>query len=157
MELKDALNKVQKYCAYYERSVFEVKRKLYEWGVEDCLYPEIIDELRKDNFLSEDRFAELYARSKVNQKKWGRIKIRMELKKHEIPHEIIDDAIAALSQATIVSNMETLSIKKLQSLRGDDQQKNLEKLKMYLYSKGYEPALIIEYLNKHNYIDYDYQ
>ena len=69
------LGKARKYCAYQERSIFEVKTKLISWNINDKIISEIILSLKKDNFISEDRFAAAFALGKMRNNKWGRNKI----------------------------------------------------------------------------------
>ena len=81
---EDALAKLQRYCAYQDRCHQEVRTKLIDLGVFGDTLEEIITDLIKDNFLNEERFARSYARGKFRMRKWGRIKIRQELKLRKI-------------------------------------------------------------------------
>ncbi|MCF8364545.1 MAG: recombination regulator RecX [Bacteroidales bacterium] len=149
MEFKDALIKARFYCAQQERSKFEVKKKLFDWKVNEQFFDQIITQLEGDNFLSEKRFADLFVKSKINQKKWGRLKIRNELMKYHIETGILEGAISRANQDDIEKNMKSIAEKKRIELEGKED-KNHDKLKRFLYSKGYEPELIIEYLNANN-------
>lgn len=148
MELKDALIKSRFFCAQQERSAFEVRKKLMAWGLGEIYFDEIISYLQENNFLSEQRFTELFVKSKINQKKWGRLKIRNELMKHHVEGWRIDDEMNNANPDTINKNLIILAERKLRELEGKED-KNHDKLKRFLYSKGYEPELIIEYLNNH--------
>jgi regulatory protein len=149
MKFKDALIKARFFCAQQERSKFEIKRKLEAWGAERADFEAIISKLEKDNFINDQRFADLFAMSKTNQKKWGRLKIRYELKKHEIKQNTIDEAISKIELNKIIENLDTLAGKKIKELSGRNAPNRYEKLKRFLYSKGYEPELIIKYFNNH--------
>lgn len=144
MDFSLALAKAQKYCAYQERSCFEVKRKLFQWDVDENNSKNIIEALKKDNFVSEQRFAELYARSKVHQKKWGKIKIRIELLRHEVPEKIIADALDKIIMKEYYENLRYLAGKKQQELSAKNTDQLVFKLKSYLHTKGYESDLINE-------------
>src|SRR5882757_6205956 len=74
-----ARGKIQKYCAYQERSHQEVKHKLHTYGLTVDEADEIISSLITDNFLNEERFAKAFAGGKFRIKKWGRNKIEHEL------------------------------------------------------------------------------
>ena len=71
--------KAESYCAYQERSQFEIRNKLYEWGLHQRDVEEIISELIEFNFLNEERFALAYSLGKFRIKGWGKIKIRMRI------------------------------------------------------------------------------
>ena len=71
----EALAKAQRYCAYQERCVEDVKTKMSGWHLKNNQILDIINKLEKEGFLSDRQFAELYVKSKINQKKWGKIKL----------------------------------------------------------------------------------
>lgn len=149
MELKDAIIKSRFYCAQQERCRFEVKQKLFDWGVKDKFFETIIAGLEKENFLSENRFAAFFVKSKINQKKWGRLKIRSELMKRHVEAHVIDEAICEANNDDILKNLNDITERKIREFEGKTDIKTQDKLKRFLYSKGYEPELIIEYLNKY--------
>jgi regulatory protein len=147
MDFAEALIKARFYCAQQERSRFEIKRKLAQWGLDPHDFEAVIAALEKEDFFSEVRFAELFALSKMNQKRWGRIKIREELIKHQLGHAVIEDALAKLDETKIRSNLAHLAYKKQEELKRRNAEHTNEKLKRFLYSKGYEAELIIDFLS----------
>jgi len=142
----EALIKAQKYCAYQERCFFDAKRKLYSWGLTDEQIVEVLNQLEKDNFLSDARFAELYVRSKVNQKKWGKLKIIAELNSKNISSSIIDEQIAKINTEVYLGNIRQLIENKMKEIEGLETINQLQKLNRYLQSKGYESEIIIKTL-----------
>jgi regulatory protein len=62
MTTSEALQKLQHYCAYQERSPFEVKRKLSLIKLPSKYHEEVIATLMEENFLDEYRFAEAFVR-----------------------------------------------------------------------------------------------
>jgi regulatory protein len=80
-DLKLAKQKIQDYCAYQERCHQDVSNKLKSWGLIPDAIDMLLGELMQHNFLNEERYARSFARGKFRIKKWGRIKIRLELKK----------------------------------------------------------------------------
>ena len=139
----EALGKAQKYCACQERCAFEVRRKLYGWGLANEQIDAVISKLEKDNFLSEARFAALFVRSKVNQKKWGKLKIEAELIARNIEFAIIQEQIANIDVDTYNENINSLIVSKTKELERFEPIKKIQKLNIYLQSKGYGPDIII--------------
>ena len=80
----DALKRMQRYCAYQDRCHSEVRTKLIELGVYGDTLEEIMAELVIERFLDEERFARSYVRGKFRLKKWGRVRIKRELKLRKI-------------------------------------------------------------------------
>ena len=62
----------------------EVSMKLKSWGLIQEAIDLLIIELIQFNFLNEKRYARSFARGKFRIKKWGKLKIRMALKKREM-------------------------------------------------------------------------
>lgn len=139
--------KLAKYCAYQDRCHWEVERKMKEF----LLIPEakdlILIYLIENKFLNEERFAKSFARGKFNQKKWGRNKIRMELRKRNIPSNLIEIGMKEIDDEIYAEVLKELFDKKKESLNSErDSFKKKAKIRNYLVQKGYESELIYELL-----------
>ena len=88
--LNDLKLKLERFCVYQERSIFEVKKKLRGYTDKEKVIESIISALLSDNFLNEERFVIAYIEGKVNQKKWGKQKIKSGLLLHQISMKLID-------------------------------------------------------------------
>ena len=104
MTSTEALSKLQNYCAYQERSPFEVSRKLDLLKLPRNRQEEVIATLMEDNFLDEYRFAEAYTRGKLHQKYWAPRKIKVGLRQHRIPLVTIDRIVGLVDYNTIYKN-----------------------------------------------------
>ena len=58
---EQALEKIRHYCAYQERSHYEVRQKLFGFGLYTVDVEALIASLIEQDFLNEERFAMLYA------------------------------------------------------------------------------------------------
>ena len=81
--LEQALSKLQKYCTYQDRCHIEVERKLAEMRIIPQVKEHIIMSLIDGDYLNEERFALAFVKGKFKIKKWGRIRLKAELKKKE--------------------------------------------------------------------------
>lgn len=90
-QTKAILNKIAAFCATKERSAYEVSTKLSGLGVEE--HEEFIEWLIHENFLNEERFAIAYAADKFRFNQWGKIKIKMMLKQHDLANDLIQNAL----------------------------------------------------------------
>jgi regulatory protein len=104
MTTSEALQKLQHYCAYQERSPFEVKRKLSLIKLPRKYHEEVIATLMEENFLDEYRFAEAFVRGKLNQKHWAPRRIRAGLQEHRIPKVTIDRILSEVDPTLIEKN-----------------------------------------------------
>ena len=141
-DLQLAKGKIQAYCAYQERCHQEVTKKLKSWG----LIPDAVDmflaELMQHNFLNEERYARSFARGKFRIKKWGRIKIRIELKKREIYAKCIEFAMEEIDGDAYYETLKEVLQKKSNLEKETHPYKRKAKLTRYMASRGFEFDLI---------------
>lgn len=142
-----ALLKMQRFCAYQERSHNEVRSKLIEIGIYGDTIDQILIELIQENFLNEERFAKAFARGKFNVKRWGRNKIKQELKLHKISAYCMKKAMEEISPEDYLHTLEELVRKKSDLIQEEDNYKLRIKLFPYLHQKGYETELINQVLD----------
>ena len=139
-----ALIRLQKYCAYQDRCHSEVRAKIMELGVFGDDLENIIVLLIADNFLNEERFARSYARGKFRIKKWGRVRIRQELRRRKISSYCIKKAMAELEEFDYDQKLAEILEKKNRTLRENDLWKRRGKLVQHAIRKGYETGLAWE-------------
>lgn len=141
-DLNTAREKIQAYCAYQERCHMEVTMKLKSWGLIQEAIDLLIVELIQFNFLNEERYARSFARGKFRIKKWGKIKIRMALKKRDINFKCIDLSMLEIDDKTYFNTLKELLQKKNETVKETNSYKRKMKLTSYLVSRGYEYDLI---------------
>ncbi|MBX2876256.1 MAG: RecX family transcriptional regulator, partial [Saprospiraceae bacterium] len=134
----DALKKLQRYCAYQDRCHAEVRSKLLDLGVYGDTLEEIMAELITDNFLNEERFARSYARGKFNIKKWGRIRIKQELKKRKITDYCIRKGMEEIEEEDYEKTLHQLIEKKASQMEDAFSFQNKAKIATYLIRRGFE-------------------
>ena len=91
--IKEIIQKLESYCAYQERCHLEVQEKLGGFVISEQEKNEIIVHLIGHNYLNEERFASIFSISKFHQKKWGKIRIKNELKFRRISEYLINKAL----------------------------------------------------------------
>ena len=120
----------------------EVSMKLKSWGLIQEAIDLLILELIEFNFLNEERYARSFARGKFRIKNWGKLKIRMALKKREVYFKCIDFAMSEIDDKTYLNTLKELLQKKNDILKETNLYKRKMKLINYLVNRGYEYDLI---------------
>jgi len=77
---EQVLQKLRFYCRYQQRCESEIKDKLFELGINKKDHDALVNELVKENCVSDDRFAQAFVRGRFKLKQWGRRKIQKGLK-----------------------------------------------------------------------------
>lgn len=142
-----ALVKMQNWCAYQERCQQDARNKLYEFGLWTDAVENIISKLIEDNFINEERFAMQFARGKFNIKKWGRIKIKIELKQKKISDYCLKKAMQQIDEEEYFQTLKKIIEAKRKLVKEKNPIKLKYKLMSYALSKGYEKDLIFDVLS----------
>jgi regulatory protein len=131
-------SRIERFCAYQERSPFEVKKKLRPLTIDPKLVDDILASLIEDGFVNMQRFIESYVQGKVNQKRWGKLKIKNGLIQNRIPADVIQDALNSIDLEKYQNNIEILAVKKIRGLKKEaSSYEKKSKVLRFLSSKGY--------------------
>ncbi|WP_144893390.1 regulatory protein RecX [Flavobacterium tiangeerense] len=142
--IKEAIKKIEHYCAYQERCHDEVVQKLRTMKMDSDEIETIIVKLIQDNFLNESRFACSFARGKHRIKFWGKNRIVNELKFRNIGQYNINLALKEISNEEYLETFEKIATRNWDSIKETNLQKKRKKFCDYLLRKGFESNLIYE-------------
>lgn len=153
LDIKAALVKAQKHCAYQERSQQEMRNKLFEWGLRSEDVENIIVNLINNDFINEERFAIQLASGKFRIKHWGKIKITQALKSHKVSPYCIKKALQQIPEDDYMNSLQSLIEKKSILTKGKITPLKARKLAHYALSKGYETELIWKIIKSDDNLD----
>lgn len=142
--IKEALLKLEHFCAYQERCHNEVISKLYSLKMTSDEIDFIVVQLIENNFLNETRFACSFARGKHRIKNWGKIRITNELKLRQISAVNISLAMKEISSEEYEETFEQLSEKCWNGIHERNILKKRKKFCDYMLRRGYESNLVYE-------------
>ena len=124
------LAKAQAYCARAEHCAADVRRKFYEWGLQDAKIADFIEEnLYSDNYLNDRRFCEAYVHDKVAYQSWGRLKIQAGLRALQLPESEIRAALENIDETAYFDNLRKL----IRARKNDSEDKRLR----FLLQRGF--------------------
>ena len=142
-----ALLKMQSWCAYQERCQHDARNKLYELGLWPEAVENIIVKLIEENFINEERFAIQFAKGKFNIKKWGRVKIKQELKQKRVSDYCLKKALQQIDEEDYLATLTKVIATKKRVTTEKNPIKLKFKLASYALSRGFERDLIFDILN----------
>ncbi|MFN7013581.1 MAG: regulatory protein RecX [Bacteroidia bacterium] len=146
--IKQGIEKAQAYCAYQDRCQLEVRNKLHEWGLNGQEAEQVIAALINENFLNEERFALAYVSGKFRLKKWGRVKLKLELKSRKISDYCIKKALAQIDPEEYKKTILDLIEKKKKDIKDKLPYIRKHKMLKYIVSKGFEPDIVQNILDE---------
>ena len=146
---KIIIEKIQSYCLYQDRCIKEVKYKLYSFKVSSQLVENIVEYLIDNDYLNEERYTKMFIQGKLRIKKWGRIKLKYELKSKGIDIKIINEHINQINEEDYIEYFNEFSTNKIKFLKGSNDQKKRSFINYFTY-RGWENNLIYEKLKDVN-------
>jgi regulatory protein len=131
--------KLESFCAYQDRCLFDIKKKLKASLLSEQKKEQLITELIQAKFIDDERFALSFAQGKQRIKKWGISKIKAGLKAKQISTLLIDKALETIDKSVYLTDL-TLLIEKKKRLLSNEKEsyKKEAKIIRYLLSKGYQ-------------------
>jgi len=145
---KEALTKAANFCAYQERTHKEVRQRLAELDVIGDESEAIITWLIENNYLNEERFARIFAGSKFRQKKWGRNKIRQELKMRGVSDYCLKAGMSEIDGDDYMVTLQEIIEKKSRDIKDSNKLIIKQKLVKFALSRGFEHDLVFDVVGK---------
>lgn len=144
------LVKLASFCAYQERCVQDVERKLNDYELSPDERQDLIDYLIKEKYIDESRYSKSVVRGKFNFRHWGRNKLKAYLYSKGIDNAHIQKGLKEIKEPDylltciklVESKKEKLSPKELSEF--DEKQKIIASLSQ----KGYEFDVINKALSE---------
>lgn len=141
---KDLFLKAAHFCAYQERTQEETRTKLLKLGATVDEAEEVICQLIIEDYLNEERFAKVFAGGKFRIKKWGKLKIKQQLKLKGVSKRNIEAGIQEIDDEEYSKTLLALIEKRSASEKETDPFKKNFKIASHLINKGYEPDIVWE-------------
>ncbi len=147
MEIDDLIVKLESYCAYQERCLFEIQNKLNQLGATESESKKVIEHLEKFRFYNQKRFAQSFAQGKLRINKWGKVKIKAALIQKFVDKETINDALESIDYCEYLSILKGLIDRKSVELSKEkDEWTKKQKILRFLSSRGFSYDEIQEFL-----------
>ena len=145
--VKKAKNHALRYLSYRDRSKLEVTQYLEKKEHSHPIIKQALDTLIELNYVNDQRFALEWGRYKINKQKLGKSRLYVELLNKGIDKEILESTMAILYEDTSEAELATqCARKKLNSLKGVEEEKKKRRLIQYLKRRGFSADIIYQSL-----------
>ncbi len=138
------LTKLRGFCAYQERCISEVAGKLKAWKVGQKRAEKIMEQLIREDYLNEERFARSFAGGKFRINHWGKTRIIYELEKRQVPDLIIQIGLEEIDEEEYAETLKEILWRKNREIQETDPAKRKQKLIAFGIQKGYHYGLVKE-------------
>ena len=140
-------NKALNILSKASQSEKKIREKLNEYFEEDTV-DDVIDFLKKYNFINDGELASKIVNTNVNLNKYGKNKIKQNLYNKGIEKSAIDEAISEIDYDAEFENALYLAQKRYDRVKNEDPKKAYAKIANHLAYKGFNYDIIKSVLNK---------
>ncbi len=142
---QQAFERLADRAAMAELCSADVMKKLRDWKIAPADGDKILDRLIQERYVDDRRFASLYVRDRINNARWGLIKIRAAMRLKRLSSAMIDEAIEAeFNEEQYFSNLAAALRSKARNLSEPLTAEDRAKLIRFAAGRGYEPELILD-------------
>ncbi|MBR7102221.1 MAG: RecX family transcriptional regulator [Tidjanibacter sp.] len=135
---EQALAALMRLCSRAERSSGDARRLMVRWGVPAAEREGVLDKLIEMRFIDDSRYAAAYVRDRSRFGGWGTYKIRAGLKEKGVAQEVIDEALAQITEEGSKEQLRTQIERKAPKVKAENDYELKTKLIRFALSRGFE-------------------
>ncbi len=130
-------NKAEAYCSSAEHCSWEVENKLKQWGASDEAAQNIIAHLQKERYVDNSRFCQAFVHDKYLFNRWGRQRIRQELRMRQLDDKDIARGMEEIDDKEYMERLKSLLLSKNKNLKARNDYERAQKLMRYAAGRGF--------------------
>ena len=147
-EFKQARALAYRYLSHRDRSTRETADHLKKKGFEEAVVQETLRYFQEANYLDDRRFAEHWARTRAENKQFGKYRLRQELIGKGLPQDLIAETLGTLFETVKEIDLARAVVeKKLPSMQDLNPDKKKSRLIGLLQRKGFSSDVIYKVLD----------
>ena len=135
---EQALASLMRLCSRAEKSSGDARRLMARWGVAASEREGVLSKLIEMRFIDDSRFAVAYVRDRSRFGGWGTYKIRAGLKAKGVAEEIINEALAQLTENNSAEQLLRQVERKAPKVKATNDYELKTKLIRFALSRGFE-------------------
>ncbi len=144
---KQAYSKMAQLCSRSEQCSADIRKKIIAFELVSEVVDEIIDKLKTEKYLNDERYIKAYVTDKFRINKWGRVKIRHNLRMKGLPEEMIQNELEDIDKekykAVLIKTMKA----KAKTVKKKNRFEKMGQIIRFAQTRGFEPELIHRYMN----------
>lgn len=144
----EATQRLARRMARAEMSPAAALRSLRSWGLSAETSQKVMDYLRHERYLDEERYAKAYVHDKLIFQRWGRLKLRAGLQREGIDDTIIDKTLGTIGQEQYRAILRGLLREKEQTTDAENLKDLRFRLLRFAASRGFEAELSYDVLDE---------
>lgn len=147
-EQQSAYLKAAAICSKSETCTFDIQAKLKVWGLEEDDSLAVINLLKEEKYIDDERFARAYVKDKFRFNQWGKQKLAYMLNSKKISKDIQEAAFEEIEDDSYSDKLLKLLIDKEKSIKAKDKFDKRNKLMRFAMGRGFESGKIYAVLKE---------
>ncbi|MGM0621291.1 MAG: regulatory protein RecX [Bacteroidota bacterium] len=135
-------------CSRAEQCSPDIRKKIIAAGLSDDEAGDIIEKLKAEKFIDDQRYANFYVAEKFRINKWGRIKIRYYLRMKGLDDALIQNGLNELDEEKYQQTLIKTLKEKARTVKKKNKFEKMGQIIRFAQNRGFEPELIHRYLNE---------
>ena len=144
---KQAYSKMARLCSRSEQCSADIRKKIVAFELVSEVVDEIIEKLKAEKYLNDERYVKAYIADKFKINKWGKIKIRHGLKVKGLSDGLIQIELDKIDEekykAVLIKTMKA----KAKTVKKKNRFEKMGQIIRFAQTRGFEPELIHRYMN----------
>lgn len=136
-----ALKRAAALCARCEQATGDVSAKLLQWGLGSDEARQVLEQLLKQGFIDDERYARAFVKDRFALNGWGRVKIAHQLRQKGVPDDVIGQAMSLIGDEEYRQRLTLLLQAKWKSLQDRQPRAAWAALMRFAASRGFEAGL----------------
>ena len=145
---REAFMKMAQLCSRSEQCSADIRKKIAAFDIVQEVVDEIIEKLKTEKFIDDERYVKAYVSDKFRLNKWGRIKMRYYLKAKGLPDSVIEVGMTAIDNDQYIKVLLATMKERAQKYKSAEKFERAAHVIRFTQSRGFEPELIHRYLNE---------
>lgn len=135
-------------CSRSEKCSTDIHKKIMVTGLSSDEADDIIEKLKAEKFIDDERYIRSYVSDKFKFNKWGKVKIRHYLKIKGLPDELIQTGLNEIDAGKYHETLIKTLKEKERKVKKKNKFEKMGQLIRFAQNRGFEPEIIHRYLNE---------
>ena len=135
-------------CSRSEQCSVNIRRKMITYDLVNEVVEEIIEKLKEEKFIDDERFVKAYVSDKFRLNKWGKIKMQHYLKMKGLSDKLIQLGMDSIDDEKYKLVLIKTMKDKAKTIRNKNKFEKMGQIIRFTQSRGFEAELIHRYMNE---------
>lgn len=145
---QEVYKKMASLCSRSEQCSADIHKKITAAGLSSDEADEIIEKLKAEKFIDDERYIHSYVSDKFKFNKWGKVKICHYLKMKGLPDELIQNGLDGIDTEKYHAALIKTLKEKARKVKKKNKFEKMGQLIRFAQNRGFEPEIIHRYLNE---------